>query len=469
MGLVKINTDFKNIGHQEFLRPNFGYRYFFDIQKGIIFNTSKLIQLKYVLKELKTVRLNKGDLLKSEILIDIGNIDRRNNLLINTQTVNTIGSDKNIIQKGDIIIPKLQPRMGNIFLNLSHQRYIGSTELIEYTISTEHNPIFIYYLITSTEFLKNLIKLESGKTHRRVNPIDFLKIKIPYIDIKTQNKVSLKINPIEKEIHTLKNQIKDLKEVIDNEFADIFNFDLTKADKAKNKIIHIADFTDTANDEMKFDISLKYRYIFNKFIKRFENIEWIVLDKIVTVKGGKRLPKGQDVTESETDYKYIRIDDLDWDGNFDIDNVKYISEENQKKIKNYIANENDILLTIVGATVGKCGLVPKDLDGYNITENFARLIIKNKKEYLPKYLLFCLMSKTSIYQIDEYKGRGSQGKLAIFRIKKIKIPILNIDEQKKLIKSIERVFDAQNLITKKIVKERKKIDVLINETINNAP
>lgn len=130
MGLVKINTDFKNIGHQEFLRPNFGYRYFFDIQKGIIFNTSKLIQLKYVLKELKTVRLNKGDLLKSEILIDIGNIDRRNNLLINTQTVNTIGSDKNIIQKGDIIIPKLQPRMGNIFLNLSHQRYIDRKSVV---------------------------------------------------------------------------------------------------------------------------------------------------------------------------------------------------------------------------------------------------------------------------------------------------------------------------------------------------
>ena len=62
------------------------------------------------------------------------------------------------------------------------------------------------------------------------------------------------------------------------------------------------------------------------------------------------------------------------------------------------------MITIVGATVGKCGLVPKDLDGYNITENFVGLIVKNKKEYLPEYLLFCLMSKTSIYQIDEYKG-----------------------------------------------------------------
>ncbi|MBT7296478.1 hypothetical protein HN836_02365 [Candidatus Woesearchaeota archaeon] len=452
MGLVKINTDFKNIGHQEFLRPNFGYRYFFDIQKGIIFNAPQLIQLKYVLTELKTNKIYKGDLLKSELLIDIGNIDKRNNILTNIQKVNSIGSNKNIIKNGDIIIPKLQPRMGNIFLNLSHQRYIGSTELIEYTISVNHNPVFIYYLITSSVFLKNLIKLESGKTHRRVNSIDLLKIK-----------------PIEKEIHTLKNQIKDLKEVIDKEFADVFNFDLTKADKAKNEIIHIANFTDIANDEMKFDISLKYRYIFNKFIKRFEKTEWIVLDKIVTVKGGKRLPKGQDVTENETDYKYIRVDDLDWDGDFDIDNVKYISEENQKKIKNYTANENDILLTIVGATVGKCGLMPKDLDGYNITENFARLIIKNKKEYLPEYLLFCLMSKTSIFQIDEYIGRGSQGKLAIFRIKKIKIPVLDINEQKKLIKSIKNEFDAQNLITKKIIKERKKIDVLIDETIKNAP
>ena len=334
---------------------------------------------------------------------------------------------------------------------------------------TTHNSTFIYYLITSHEFLKNLIKLESGKTHRRVNPIDLLKIKIPKIDKNIQDNISLKIIPIEKKIHSLKKQIKNLKEVIDKEFANAFKFDLTNADKAKKEIIHIANFTDIANDEMKFDISLKYRFIFNKFIKRFDNIEWIILDKIVTVKGGKRLPKGQDVTENETDYKYIRVDDLDWEGNFDLENVKYITEENHKKIKNYIAKENDILLTIVGATVGKCGLVPKELDGHNITENFARLIIKNKDKYLPEYLLFCLMSKTSIYQIDEYKGRGSQGKLALFRIKKIKIPALNIDEQKKLIKSIKKEFDAQKLIIEQIYNERKKIDVLINETIKNAP
>ena len=61
---------------------------------------------------------------------------------------------------------------------------------------------------------------------------------------------------------------------------------------------------------MKFDISLKYRYIFLNYIKKVSKIEWVELGKLVDVKGGKRLPKGQNVTEEETDYKYIRVDDF---------------------------------------------------------------------------------------------------------------------------------------------------------------
>ena len=51
MGLKTFTTDFQNIGKQEFLRPNVGYRYFFDIQNAIVYDFDNLIQLKYVLKE----------------------------------------------------------------------------------------------------------------------------------------------------------------------------------------------------------------------------------------------------------------------------------------------------------------------------------------------------------------------------------------------------------------------------------
>ena len=69
-------------------------------------------------------------------------------------------------------------------------------------------------------------------------------------------------------------------------------------------------------------------------------------------------------------------------------------------------------------------LITKILDGENITENFSRLIIKSK-EYLPEYVNYCLQSKLCSVQIEEFKGRGSQGKLALFRIKKIKFQHYN--------------------------------------------
>jgi len=465
MGLKTFTTDFQNIGKQEFLRPNVGYRYFFDIQNAIVYNFDNLIKLKYVLKELPTKKVPKGDLENEEYLIDIGNIERRFNNLINFEKVSEIGSDKNILQDGDIVMPKIQPQMGNIFLNTEHERFIGSTELLEYSISEKYNHLFVYYLITSNKFLSDLARLESGKTHRRVNPIDLLKIKIPLIPKSKQDQIVSQIEPIEKKIKELKAQITPPQEVINKVFAREFGFDLENADEKKKNMIHYSSLIDVANEELKFDISLKYRFIFNKYVKNPSKNDWIELGKIVEVKGGKRLPKGQNITEEDTGFKYVRVDDLSWSGIFDLENIKYISEENHKKIKNYISKENDILLTIVGATVGKCGLVPLELDGENITENFARLIILDKEKYLPEYINYCLQSKTSVYQIDEYKGRSSQGKLALFRIKKIKIPNIKSELQQKIVDEIRAELDKQEEIKSNIESERNKIDEIIEKAI----
>ena len=193
MSLKQFITDFQNIGQQEFLRPNVGYRYFFDVQKAEVYPAKQSIVLKYVLKEIPAKKVSKGLLDDSEILVDIGNIERRFNNLINLEEVDEIGSDKTILQNGDIVIPKMQPQMGNIFLNLEHKRYIGSTELLEYSISKSYSPLFLYYLITSKKFLFDLANLESGKTHRRVNPTDLLKIKIPLIPKSIQYQIFAKI------------------------------------------------------------------------------------------------------------------------------------------------------------------------------------------------------------------------------------------------------------------------------------
>jgi len=247
MPLKQFTIDFQNIGRQEFLRPNVGYRYFFDVQKGEVYPSRQNIKLKYVLKEILAKKVFKGELEDTEVLVDIGNIERRFNNLIDLAEVDKIGSDKSILRDGDIVIPKMQPQMGNVFLNLEHKRYIGSTELLEYSISKNTSPLFLYYLITSKKFLFDLEKLESGKTHRRVNPTDLLKIKIPLIPKFTQDQVVMRIEPIEKKIKKLKSQIIPAREIINKVFAREFKFDLKRFEelkKIKNYYLELSKFAD---------------------------------------------------------------------------------------------------------------------------------------------------------------------------------------------------------------------------------
>ena len=100
MALTHFKTGFSNIGNQDSLRPNFGFRYFFDIMKGVVFDSKESMQLKYVMQDLRSEKISKGDLEKEEFLLDIGNVERRYNNLINFERVNVVGSNKTLLEKG---------------------------------------------------------------------------------------------------------------------------------------------------------------------------------------------------------------------------------------------------------------------------------------------------------------------------------------------------------------------------------
>ena len=466
---MRIDTaNFRDIGNQTSLRLDANYRYFFDKMKATTWVVNESCVLSEVLTPLKTEKLSKGELENSEYLIDLANIDRRYNHLSNVELISEIGSDKNVLQNGDIVIPKLQPRMGNIFTNSDHHRYAASSELIEYNCDENiYDVNFLFYIITHPHFQQSLLYSESGKTHRRVAPDDLLKYIIPKVDKKTQDEVLKQIKPIENKISDVRSKIKSITQTINEEITNKFHVDFSCADILQNELIYKSNLVETANEELKFDISLKYRNIFRENIYNKTRFSWRPLGKIVTVKGGKRLPKGEDVVPEDTGYRYIRVDDLDKLGRFDMENIQFITKENHEVIKNYIARAGDILLTIVGATVGKCGVLPEELDGENISENFARLIINDTNKYRSLYILYILMSKIGQYQINEYKGRGSQGKLAIFRIKKIQIPDISLDEQDKIIKEIHNEVKDQRKYLDQMESLRKKIDNIILESFSS--
>jgi type I restriction enzyme S subunit len=181
--------------------------------------------------------------------------------------------------------------------------------------------------------------------------------------------------------------------------------------------------------------------------------EWCNLGILTTIRGGKRLPKGQQLTTEKTPYIYIRVTDMR-NGSVREDDLHYISEEIQSQISNYIITKNDIYMTIVGATIGKCGLVPAKFDGMNLTENAARItpFCGIDKTYLFK----CLASSFAQKQFFDKTNQVGVQKMALIRLSGTKIPFPPLAEQHRIVAKVDelmalcdqlkaRLVDAQSI------------------------
>lgn len=157
---------------------------------------------------------------------------------------------------------------------------------------------------------------------------------------------------------------------------------------------------------------------------------WVKLDEICKIKGGKRLPAGSTFANHKTDYPYIRVVDFS-NGSVNVQNLQYIDEAIQKQISQYIIHKEDVFISIAGST-GIVGVIPDTLDGANLTENAAKLVIINKDILDRDYLANVLNSKNCIEAIRQRTNMVGQPKLALERIATIPIPLPPLDEQRRI-------------------------------------
>lgn len=467
MGLKTFTTNFQNIGEQEFLRPNVGYRYFFDVQKAEIYPSQKQIKLGQILEMVSTKKISKGELESEESLVDIGNIERRFNCLINIKKTSIIGSDKNILQEGDIIIPKIQPQMGNIYLNLEHKRFIASTELMEYSISDKYNPIFLYYLITSKIFLSNLAKLEGGKTHRRVNPIDLYKIKIPVIEKTQQDKVAIQIKPIEKKMRESNSQIVPVQEAINKIFAREFGFDLEKVRKVDDDNRFYCDFSQLAPKNSNIRFSYRWNQLGRVQEELYRNNKEIrtLGDFIISTKNGW----SPECNDDENGQAVLGIDAIQKMGKLDLSNPKF-TQQARGNIADFIIKSGDFLVsrgnTIDLVALASVAEIQEDLQDCIYPDLMIKVEFDEKqidKEYMA-FLFNSVIGRTYF----KYSAKGKNQTMVKISAKELydfRLPIPDKGLQQKMVREIKIEIEKQECIRKKIMAERNKIDEIIERTI----
>ena len=155
----------------------------------------------------------------------------------------------------------------------------------------------------------------------------------------------------------------------------------------------------------------------------------IPLGSIAEVKGGKRMPAGTSLVPFKTQHPYLRIVDF-VQGGIDTSSLMFVPDDVFPSIRRYVVKTGDIFISIVG-TIGLVGIVPRELDGANLTENAAKICVLSD-DYNPEFLKYFLMSEVGQNRIDAMAVGSTQRKLALFRIKDILVPQIPILEQNEI-------------------------------------
>ena len=185
------------------------------------------------------------------------------------------------------------------------------------------------------------------------------------------------------------------------------------------------------------------------------------INDIGDVKGGKRIPKGMELTYENTGHPYLKAGNLK-QGTVIASGMMYVTDEILECIKNYTVSAGDVYITNVGACIGDCGIIPPEYDGANLTENAVKITnLKCNNKWLSYYL-----SGSSVQQnIKSMIASATLGKLSIANIKKIELNIPTLlDEQIEIVRILDNLFAKEQQAKEAAEGVLEQID-LIKKTI----
>lgn len=129
---------------------------------------------------------------------------------------------------------------------------------------------------------------------------------------------------------------------------------------------------------------------------------------------------------------FIKAEALNGECDLDPAGFSFIDEETHEHLKRSILHEDDVLITIAGANVGKCGFVQRHHLPANT--NQAVGIVRAKKAHVsPRFIYYFFKQPTIRNFIQSLSGQAAQPNLNLANLKKILIPLPPKSEQEQIV------------------------------------
>jgi type I restriction enzyme M protein len=161
------------------------------------------------------------------------------------------------------------------------------------------------------------------------------------------------------------------------------------------------------------------------------------LEDITTKIGSGATPKGGEGSYQSSGISLIRSQNI-YDFGMIEKGIAFISEGQARKLDNVTVEKNDILFNITGASIARCCIVDDKYLPARVNQHVS--IIRTNDKALPKYVHAILVSPEFKEKLLEI-GNGATSRQAItkLQLEEFKIPLPALEEQKKIVKEIEKI------------------------------
>jgi len=460
MPLKQFTTDFQELTKHQYLR--FDEKFWFTTKNLATYDYALLKDIFYLLNGNSYTEFYTEE--KTDIpYVRIGDLSFKHNIddknLIYLDESCEINEDKKL-RKDDLILATIGATIGKINLAREFEggTFSNNTILLRLKDKEKHNPYFYEKLFQSNLLQKYIWGVVSQKAQPNLQSYDLKNVKIPLVAKSIQDQIVAQIEPIEKKIKELKNQITPPQEIINKVFAREFGFDLEKFEELKKERFFETDISEITTSLIRSTVVQNSSR--TRFLKSFLKRDTIFLKDILT----KPIKRGKQPEYTEGGIKVIKTLNIQ-KGQIVFDEVQFVSEsflkDNEEKAGVY---KDDMLLTSTGMGRGKFALY--DDEETCFADSHISIIRFNKQRILPYFLNYYCQSFFGTEQL-KYIEMHIKGTPEIYeaQLNYFQIPDIPLKSQQKIVDEIKTELDKQEEMKKKIETQRNKIDEIIEKAV----
>ncbi|WP_121354853.1 restriction endonuclease subunit S [Flavisolibacter nicotianae] len=349
------------------------------------------------------------DLENETKLTDVKYVDEKSYAFL--KKTKLYGGELLITKRGEIGKVYFFEKPSNILATLAPNLYLLK-------LNGDVLPKYLYYYFISDKGNASLKRINASTTLGALYKDDVKKLRVPLPPFREQQKITKILSAVDEKIDVIEAQITQTQELKRGLMQRL----LTKG-------IGHTQFKNSPLGEIPESWSVTD---LNFIVQEDRGITYGIVQPGPYDENGRYLVRGKDYSNG-----WVKPEEF-----------FRVSEKVEVPYKRARLKENDLLITIVGAGVGNMQVVPKWLEGANITQTTARIAIDSNKAHF-RFCYHVLCSQIGKKNVKLYEKGGAQPGLNLADIKKFLIPLPSPEEQEKIALLLDKIDEKLAVLQEK--------------------